>query len=272
MPKPQFTREADMLAPIANQATQLMPGTSETLYEVQTTAGIPDIVFIDFDTVALEHRQGISKSFIVDFSDMCVLQALDEFDAEVISAAELAARLPLSAKYISSTVLPRLAEYGYVCKQSRGKWLSVSKFKSLAKRICTVEVKIRDWRGGYSQTLRHRASTDAAWLVLDSTYSTPATAHKEWFKRAGIGLATVDMEQGVKRVVAPKPKRGGSKRSAYRELLAERAAHLYVTGQTSGSVGLVFGVDLTTTTGPDPRRPSVGEPHSFPEVAHSTTS
>ncbi|WP_164492945.1 hypothetical protein [Streptomyces lydicus] len=271
MPEPQFKREADMLTPIASQATQLMPGSSETLFEVQTIAGIPDIVFIDFDTTTLEHRKETSKSFIVDFSDMCVLQALDASNHEVITSAELASRLPLSAKYISSTVLPRLTEYGYVRKHSRGKWISESKFKSLAKRICTIEVKIRDWRSGYSQTLRHRASTDLAWLVLDSTYSTPATEHREWFKRAGIGLATLDNERGVKRVVSPKLKRG-HKRNVYRELLAERAAHLYATGQTSGSIGLVFGVDLTTTTGPDPRRPNVGERHSSPKAVHLTTS
>lgn len=269
----QFKREADMLAPIARQAPRLLSGRKvETLFEVQTTSGIPDIVCIEFDGPALARRSTSPQSFIVDFADVCVLRALNAFKSEATTGATIATQVPLSAKYISSVVLPRLTEYGHAYKESRGRWRPVSHFESLAKYICTMEVKIRDWRGGYSQTLRHRASADESWLVLDSTHSAPAVAHQEWFARAGIGLATLHSADGIRCAVPPRPKAHSNAINVYRELLAERAAHLYSNGEVSGSIEPVFGVDLTTTTGPDPRRPNGVGRHPTREVAHSTTS
>lgn len=273
MRRNKFAREADMLAPIVEQTANLLPGRQiETLFEVQTTAGIPDIVCIEFDRLALNRRSENSQHFVVDFADMCTLRALNSFNEETVSAATLAAHVPLSAGYISSAVLPRLAENGHVNKESRGRWRAISKFESLATYICTMEVKIRDWRSGYSQTLRHRASADESWLVLDSTNSAPASAHHAWFTQAEIGLATVHPTDGVERTVDPPVKKRSRVINVYRELLAERAAHLYSLGKVSGSIGLVFGEDLTTTTGPDPRRASVVGRRPNREVAHSTTS
>ncbi|GAA3010930.1 hypothetical protein Sfulv_31840 [Streptomyces fulvorobeus] len=260
MPTAQFKREADMLAPIAKQAAQLMPGSSNTFFEVQTTSGVPDIVFCDFNKSAVKRRKASGKSFITDLSDMCVTLALKNVDTETVTAPALAERLPWSAKYISSTVLPRLAEHGHVERERRGHWRLVSKFESLARRTCTIEVKIRDWRSGYGQALRHGTSADEAWLVLDCAFGGPASAHEEWFQRAGVGLATLHATEGINRVVAPKARKRAQ--SVYRELLAERAANLYVEGKVSDSIGLVFGADLTTSTGPDPRRPSGGVLHS----------
>jgi hypothetical protein len=273
MRKSKFVREADMLAPIVEQKAKLLPGRQvEALFEIQTTAGIPDIVCIEFDESILSRRSESAQRFILNFADMCIMRALNSFNGETVSAATLSRLVPLSAKYISAAVLPRLAECGHAAKESRGLWRAVSRFESLAKYICTVEVKVRDWRSGYSQTLRHRASADESWLVLDSTNSAPASAHREWFTRAGIGLATLHPTEGIKRSVSPSPRERENTVNVYRELLAERAAHLYSIGKVSGSIGLVFGVDLTTTTGPDPRRASAVEHRPSREVAHSTIS
>lgn len=261
-----------MLAPISEQATRLTPGRDvETLFEVQTSAGIPDIVFIEFDKGALREREKSSLSFIVDFADLCVLHALQSSDTETVTASKLSDKAPFSAKYIGARILPRLMEYGYVHKESRGHWHAASQYVSTAKYIGTLEVKINDWRSGYSQTLRHRASADESWLVMDSTYSSQASAHREWFERAGIGLATLHPHDGIDHVVAPSIKNSRKKFNIYRELLAERAAQLYSRGEVSGTIGLVFGVDLTTTTGPDPRRSGGAERRQVPAAVHSTT-
>lgn len=273
MPRKQFRREADMLAPISEHANRLLPGRDiETLFEVQTSAGIPDIVLIEFDRTILKHRATHHQSFIVDFADMCVLHALNDIKTETVSTATLASRVPFSAKYISSSILPRLLECGHVQKESRGRWYAVSPYTSPAKHIGTLEVKINDWRSGFSQTLRHRASADESWLVIASTHSSAAAAQKEWFERAGIGLATLHPESGIDHIVTPRTKKTKSTFNVYRELLAERVAHLYCNGEVSGTIGLVFGVDLTTTTGPDPRRSNgVGRRRPRGEAAHSTT-
>ncbi|MFJ8506759.1 hypothetical protein [Streptomyces avermitilis] len=273
MPGKQFTREADMLAPIANQASHLLQRRKiETLFEVQTTSGIPDIICIEFNKAALKRRAKNSQSFVTDFADMCVLRALNMRKGETVTGSMIATQVPLSSRYITSVVLPRLTEYGHAYKESRGRWRTDTSFTSLAKYVCTMEVKIRDWRGGYSQTLRHRTSADEAWLVLDSGHSAPAVAHQDWFSRAGIGLATLHSIDGIKNTVSPRPKSRSETINVYRELLIERAAHLYSNGEVSGAIEPVFGVDLTTTTGPDPRRPNDVERHPNQVAAHSTIS
>lgn len=272
MRRMQFKREADMLAPISNHASRLLPGRNiETLFEVQTSAGIPDIVLIEFNESILEERRKHPSSFIIDLADMSVLNALTAMNAETVTAATLAEKVPFSSKYIGARILPRLMECGYVQKESRGRWQVVNCYVSTAKYISTLEVKINDWRSGYSQTLRHRASADESWLVMDSTHSSQASAHREWFERAGIGLATLHPRDGINHIVTPRTKRTKRNFDVYRELLAERAAHLYCNGKVSGTIGLVFGVDLTTTTGPDPRRSDASERHRGQGVVHSTT-
>ncbi|MFB8084428.1 hypothetical protein [Streptomyces sp. NPDC055992] len=269
----QFQREADMLAPISEQAARLLPGRDiETLFEVQTSAGIPDIVFVEFNKETLKEREARLPSFIVNFADMCVLLTLSTTLDETTTATALANKVPFSAKYIGSKILPRLTECGYVQKQSRGRWQLVSQYKSAAKYIGTLEVKINDWRSGYSQTLRHRASADESWLVLASCHSSQALAHREWFERAGIGLATLHPHDGVDHVVNPRVRKSRQSFDIYRELLAERAAHLYCKGEVSGTIGLVFGADLTTTTGPDPRRSNAAEGLQARAAVHSTSA
>ncbi|MGX1223836.1 hypothetical protein RKD42_005095 [Streptomyces ambofaciens] len=260
-----------MLTPIVEQAAQLTSGREvETLFEVQANAGIPDIVLVEFDENAFRKRELDHLSFIVDLADMCVLRHLSAIDTESVTAKSLSEKLPLSAKYIGARILPRLMDYGYAQKESRGHWRAKSQYVSTAKYVGTLEAKINDWRSGYSQTLRHRASADESWLVLDSTHSSQASAHKNWFERAGIGLATLHPNAGIDSVVTPRTRENQSNFNIYRELLAERAAHLYSRGEVSGTIGLVFGADLTTTTGPDPRRSNAAARHRVRAAIHST--
>ncbi len=262
MPKAQFVREADMLEPIVKHASKLIGARSRVFFEVQSTSGVPDVVLVCFDEEAVRRRRLRSQGLILDLADMSVLFSLQKRLGETLSPSQIAKQTHLSPGHISSAVLPRLARSGHVEKRSRGQWRAVSRFRSLATRICTIEAKIRDWRGGYHQTLRHGLAADEAWLVLDAELSAPALAHRDWFSIAGIGLASLDQKTGLKPLVPPKPDRGQGG-SVYRELLVERAAELCMRGKVSGPIHHVFGSDLTTSTGPDPRRPNALEtvPH-----------
>ncbi len=258
MPKAQFVREADMLEPIVKHASALMGVGSKVFFEVQSTSGIPDVVLVCFDDEAVHQRRSRSQGLILDLASMNVLFTLQRNLGHTLSPSEIAKQTRLSPGHISSAVLPQLARLGHVEKLSRGQWTAVSRFRSLATRICTIEAKIRDWRGGYHQTLRHGLAADEAWLVLDAELSAPALAHRDWFSIAGIGLASLDQEDGLKPLIPAKPARH-QRESVYRELLVERAAELCLRGKVSGPIHHVFGSDLTTSTGPDPRRPNALE-------------
>ncbi|MDQ0909367.1 hypothetical protein QFZ22_005352 [Streptomyces canus] len=258
MPKAQFAREADMLEPIVRQAPKLVGVEGKVFFEVESTSGIPDVVLVSFDEEAIRQRRVRSQGLVLDLAGMSVLFSLQKALGGTLSPSQIANQTHLSAGHISSSVLPQLARSGHVEKHSRGKWAAVSSFCSLATRICTIEAKIRDWRSGYHQTLRHGLAADEAWLVLDAEQSAPALAHRDWFSIAGIGLASLDQETGLESLVPAKSARKQGA-SVYRELLVERAAALCMRGKVSGPIRHVFGSDLTTSTGPDPRRPSALE-------------
>ncbi|MGW5736559.1 MULTISPECIES: hypothetical protein [Streptomyces] len=248
-----------MLEPIVRQASRLVNFDSKVFFEVQTTSGIPDVVLVSFDESAVRQRRVLAQGLILDLSSMSVLFSLQRSLGESLSPLQIARSTHLSPGRISSAILPKLAENGHVERESRGRWVAAHRFRSLASRICTVEAKIRDWRGGYHQTLRHGLAADEAWLVVDSQSCAPALTYWDWFSNSGIGLASLSQENGLQPLIHAKSGKSRPGVNVYRELLVERAAELCMRGEVSGPIRQVFGSDLTTSTGPDPRRADVLE-------------
>lgn len=259
MPKQQFAREADMLSQIADHARYLLQqsGDVNTFFEVQAPAGIPDVVLVQFNQSEVAKRYKLGLEPVLDLPSMSALITLQTLSRKYdrtgdgFKTSQISSLSGVSPGHLSSSVLPKLAHGGHLERVKRGYWTVTYSNRSLARKIVTVEAKIRDWRSGYSQTLRHRISADQAWLVLDSGFANPALAHSDWFRQGRIGLATLHEDHGLRPKVTPPQRIDVS--AAYRELLAERAFLLHRTGQVSGPVQHVFGAHLTTTTGSDPR-------------------
>ncbi|MFF7156768.1 hypothetical protein [Streptomyces sp. NPDC008139] len=250
-----FKTEADMLRPLACLKSSLVGDAEdiEVFYEVQSAAGIPDLVLVIFDHEQLTLR---SKRGLAPIDSLHAIAVMHETQSSLIrgddyiTASEISKCTGISASSIAASVLPGLQSAGHVEKIGRGKWKATHEFRSLAKFVCTIEVKMRDWRSGYNQALRHSVTADEAWLVLDACHAKAPSDNSKWFKKAGIGLAFLDGDSGLDAQVKARSRR---KMTPYRELLVERAAGLYLQGDVSGPVRPVFGVRLTTTTGPDPR-------------------
>ncbi len=246
-----FAVEADMLAPIAAAVRDLAgPSAFAVFFEVQSAAGIPDVVAAVFDRDVLEKRG--EDGFVTDPASLGALLALsDARDAcRSLDARQVAAATGLTLAYVRSRVLPGLAARGLVAMTGPGRWTAAGLYRSPAQTLVTVEAKLSDWRRGLGQAVRHAAGADAAWLVLDAARTRPAVSRAEWFRAAGVGLAGLDRD-GTLRALLP-PVRGRALR-ARRELLAERLAELHCSGAVSGPVSRVFGRELTASTGADPR-------------------
>lgn len=71
--------------------------------------------------------------------------------------------------------------------------------------VITVEFKLRDWRRALRQAFRHRNYVNEAYVVLDAAHGTAAIKHMDLFKRANVGLATVDRSERVRVVHVPEP-------------------------------------------------------------------
>ncbi len=246
-----------MLTPLIEQVSLLiqpLTGQFQVLFEVQSASGIPDMVLIAFDDQEIARRKRLSLPPVVDASDVAVMTALSELacrsrSEDTATSAELSAETGVTAGYLSSVVLKRLADQGHVRRVKRGCWTATHSFKSLASHVIAIETKISDWRRGFWQA--HRQAADYTWLVMDAAHGAGCSEKIDRFLSCKVGLATLSASSGYLEVKAPAKIR--QPHSAHRNLLVERAAALYLAGSVSGPLSPVFGRQLSATTGVDPR-------------------
>lgn len=246
----RFLVEADMLALIAAAAPELAGPDAVAVFEVQSAAGVPDVVAAVFDHDAVTARA--DSGFVTDAVSLAALLALSDAlgRGRALGASQVAAAVGVTAAYVSSRVLPGLAARGLAVMPAPGRWIAVSPYQSPASTVVTVEAKLRDWRRGLGQAARHATGADAAWLVLDGACTGPAAVRGDWFRAAGVGLAGLGRDGTLRFLLRPS---GAAVLRARRELLAERLADLHRSGVVSGPVGQVFGRDLAPSIGDDPR-------------------
>jgi hypothetical protein len=247
-----FTAEADMLGLIAAAVKQFAGPGAVAVFEVESAAGIPDVVATVFDQAVLDDRR--ADGFVTDPAGLGAMLALSDARAAgcPLDARQVAAATGLTPAYIRSRVLPGLGARGLVVMTAPGMWIAANRYRSPARTLVTVEAKLSDWRRGLGQAARHAAGADAAWLVMDRTRTRPAIGKADWFRAAGVGLAGLDPDGTLCTLLQPDTT-SVLRLRARRELLAERLAELHCSGAVSGPVGRVFGRTLTSSTGPDPR-------------------
>ena len=239
-----------MLSLIAALVQDLAGPGAVAVFEVQSAAGIPDVVATVFDRAVIEGRA--AGGFVTDTAGLSTLLALSDArdTGQTLDVQQVATAVGLTASYIRSRVLPGLGARGLAVMTAPGRWTAAGRYRSPTRKLVTVEAKLSDWRRGLGQAARHAAGADAAWLVLDADRTRSAVSRADWFRAAGVGLAGLDPDGTLKTLLPPA---GVGVLRARRELLAERLAELYCSGAVSGPVSRVFGRELTCTTGADPR-------------------
>lgn len=238
-----------MLQPLAAYAERLARGAT-VMFEVPSSAGVPDVVLLVLDEEVCKERA--ARAPIVEPVDLRIMISVSSARGGLErcwSESELADRARVSQAHLRRSVLPRLADGGHFATAGRG-WRLVHRYRSLARRVVTVEAKLRDWRGAVGQAARHAAVADRAWVALDSATIAPARNHETWFTTYGVGLLSVSSGGSVKKLITPAGRRT---RQAGRELLVERSVALLREGRTSGDIPLVFGERLLASRGADPR-------------------
>ena len=245
-----FAVEADMLGLIAAAVAEFAGPGAVAVFEVQSAAGVPDVVATVFDQDVITARTG--TGFVTDAAGLAALLALSDAlgQRRVLDARQVAAAAGVTTPYARSRVLPCLAARGLAVMTAPGRWVAVDQYRSPVSALVTIEAKLRDWRRGLGQAARHAAGADAAWLVLDGACTRPAVGRADWFRAMGVGLAGLDPDGTLRLLLQPS---GAEMLRARRELLAERLAELHCSGAVSGPVGRVFGRDLAPSTGADPR-------------------
>ncbi|MFF0312919.1 hypothetical protein ACFYSC_36335 [Streptosporangium sp. NPDC004379] len=255
-----FRAEADMLVPLVEQAESLiqpLSGRLQILFEVQSAAGVPDLVLAVFDSQELARRERYGLPAVTDAPDVAVMTVLGALAARsseaTLTPTQLSRFTGVTSSHLSSAVLKRLADNGHIKRVKRGHWAATHPFKPLAHQIVSIETKLNDWRRGFWQA--HRQAADYTWLVMDEMHSFGLSSKREYFLSNKVGLATLSAVSGYLDVIVPALCR--KPLSMHRNLLIERAADLYLSGKVSGPLTPVFGRQLLSTRGADPRLISV---------------
>jgi len=71
--------------------------------------------------------------------------------------------------------------------------------------VITVEFKLGNWRRAIHQAFRHRNFGNEAYVILDQARSQAAIRNLQVFKKANVGLITVDAEERPKTWYSPEP-------------------------------------------------------------------
>jgi hypothetical protein len=248
-----FVREADMVDSVVAAAPLLAAGaTSLPFREVSAARGVADVIFAEFDPVAVTDRSASQAAAVPDMSALRCLLAL----AEGVSIDDLATRAGISRGHLVGAVLPRLAEHGWVVREGRS-WQARSSYRQVTRSMVAVELKRDDWRGALRQASWHAEAADLSWVVLDATRVRPALAAEAAFVHAGVGLASVTAwpsgclgTDGPRVTVHIQPSaRHQPVQPDSQALLAERCLSLWLAGESSGPERHVFGQRLPATPG-----------------------
>jgi hypothetical protein len=254
--EPGFAAEADMLGPIAAAAEILAGPGAIAMFEVQAAAGVPDVVAAVLGPEVMEEQA--AAGFVTGAAAVAALLVLSHA-RQPLDPRQVAAGTGLTPGYIRTRVLPGLAARGLAVAAGPGRWAAARRYRSPARRLVTVEAKLSDWRRGLGQAARHAAGADEAWLVLGSARTRAAATRAAWFRAAGVGLAGLARDGTLEIILAPGTA-GPPCLPARRELLAQRIAQMHSAGTASGPVSKVFGRDLTTSAGTDPRQAGAHPP------------
>jgi hypothetical protein len=240
-PRP-WLREADMLPRVLRHREQFAAGSNwRPFFEVPgPRGGIVDLVWVRFSRAALADRP--RQAVPLDMTAILALQAM----SGGAPTGELVKYTGVSRGHLTRRVLPRLAEAGWVQREGRS-WVLRLKFRPVVTGVVTVELKRDDWRTALKQAARHRAASDASWVVLDAQRSTPAVAAAASFDHAGVGLAGLALRCGScigeqpQLEVIHAPDRNQFVDMAGRAFFGEQCLALMSQGTRSGPERPVFG-------------------------------
>ena len=237
----RYAFEAELVAALSLCVADLVPTPSDCLFEVPSYAGIPDLVALHWDSSAFERRSAFGY-----VRDLTQLVAWINLSRRAMSVKELSGITHVSTRHLKARVLPDLADRGFVSTSGGETWGAKMAYESPASHVVTFEAKLRDWRKGLGQAIRHANSADAAWLALPASAVEVAVRHSDQFRIHGVGVMSVGPDGQATVWVEPQRR---SPNPFYRALLAEEAGHVATTSTNhEGPRNHVFGQWLPSAT------------------------
>jgi len=217
-----------------------------TFREVPAARGVPDLVMVRFDSVALKARAAHGVQPLSSDREVRIVQLLRR--AGTLNRGEIARGTGLPPEYLRRSALPMLEQLGWLQLHAKDVVLRPGT-APIGRRVVTVEAKLRDWFRAFNQARDQFHSADAAYIALDECSGGPLQDQVDAIAQRGVGVILVNADTRRHRVIA-RPHRVLDRRATAvgRELLAERSNALWSRGERSGQVSPVFGWFPPTNT------------------------
>ena len=240
-----YPREAFMLAAWPAASAPLFGGAWTTLNEVPARQGVIDVVHVAVDPEeAARRRQGGQQPILSGAQLTVMLLGTDSF-----SVSEIAEISRLDPSHLARSVLPRLADLGWLYRTREAgsiRWLKARRYHIPVSQLIAVEFKREQWKRALVQGARHVEAVDASWVILDAaTAGTARMQHQVW-RHANVGLGLLSWDGSitslelVHRPAYIPPER---RNPLARALLAEQC-HSMLGARNPSAAARVFGRDL----------------------------
>lgn len=242
----RFRYESEMIPSLRNSLPRMAFGHRQTtgvevFSEVPAVHGIPDLAAIRFDWDAVERRRAAGVRPLATDTEVRVVTALR---VGPLRSTDLARRIRMSPDYVRRAVIPLLVQQGWVTTDGASVELRPDAVW-IARRVVTVEAKLRDWQRAIGQARRQQLSADAAYVALDSVACQNIKNDLDRIAAGGIGVISVDAGSGRSTVLV-RPRSLSKARSFMgRMLIAERCLEMWSRGERQGQIYPVFGWSQT---------------------------
>ena len=254
-----FRREADMLSPLQEYATVVVPGDVDSsddvdwrvLFEVPTVNGVVDVLYAAFDEQAVNYRRQAGLAPIIQWHELLVFAALQLSARRPIILADLALRVGMTPTGLRRGALSRLAASGHIELVDGDSVISKWSYRLPTRALIAVEAKRLDWRRAVSQARRYTSFADRTFIAIEPTAAVRAQKQRKIIESSGIGILSVD--PGTRQVHRLMQAPIHSPATLHRMFAAEQSLEVAWDGRVSGPVLPVFGRSLTTSEGVDPR-------------------
>ncbi|QYH34740.1 hypothetical protein [Salinibacterium sp. M195] len=206
--------------------------------EVPAVHGVPDLTAIRFDWDAVSTRRSANVRPLSTDTEVRAVIALGD---SLLSQSDLARAINVTPEYVRRGVVPLLVERGWFTIDSSGLVSRTPESRWIARRVVTVEAKLRDWHRAIGQARRQQLSSDAAFVALETRSARNIQDELSIIAAGGIGVIAVDPRTQRAKVLA-RPRYFSKKRSlAGRMLIAERCLEMWERGEVEGQIYPVFG-------------------------------
>jgi len=157
--------------------------------ELNLGYGIPDIVVVKYNNSALRKNR---KSFL-NYFDISVLEIIEEesnisFDDIIFLTRSPKSKVKTTLKLLESESLIIYRE---------GKYYSNEKYSAALEGSIAIEAKLKNWGRALKQAYRYKWFSQKSFVFLPNKNIKPALGNLELFIKYQVGLAGIDIENGI---------------------------------------------------------------------------